>query len=155
MAARRDYYEVLGVPPDADSTAIKNAFRQLARRYHPDISTEPDAEQRFREIAEAYSVLSDPAKRASYDAQGSAGRAGASAEDLWGGIDLADILGPGMPGFGGLFDRLFGQAAAGPPRGQDLRADLVIPLRRVRTGGKETVTITRAGPLFAVRGQRR
>jgi len=50
MAARRDYYVVLGVPPDADSTAIKNAFRQLARRYHPDISTEPDAEQRFREM---------------------------------------------------------------------------------------------------------
>src|SRR5271166_1053 len=146
MAARRDYYEVLGVPPDADSTAIKNAFRQLARRYHPDISTEPDAEQRFREIAEAYGVLSDPAKRASYDAQGFAGLAGASAEDLWGGIDLADILGPGMTAFGGLFDRLFGQAAAGPPRGQDLRADLVIPLRRVRTGGKETVTITRPGP---------
>lgn len=146
MAARRDYYEVLGVPPDADSTAIKNAFRQLARRYHPDISTEPDAGQRFREIAEAYGVLSDPAKRASYDAQGFAGLAGASAEDLWGGIDLADILGPGMPGFGGLFDRLFGQASAGPPRGQDLRADLVIPLRRVRTGGKETVTIARPGP---------
>ena len=53
MAARRDYYEVLGVPPDADAAAIRNAFRQLARRYHPDISTEPDAEQRFTEIAEA------------------------------------------------------------------------------------------------------
>jgi hypothetical protein len=50
MAARRHYYEVLGVPPDADSTAIKNAFRQLARRYYPDISTEPDAEQGFREM---------------------------------------------------------------------------------------------------------
>lgn len=145
MAARRDYYEVLGVPRDADERAIEDVFRQLARRYDPDISTEPDAEQRFREIAEAYGVLSDPAKRASYDAQGFAGLAGASAEDLWGGIDLADILGPGMPGFGGLFDRLFGQASAGPPRGQDLRADLVIPLRRVRTGGKETVTITRPG----------
>jgi len=145
MAARRDYYEVLGVPHDADSAAIKNAFRQLARRYHPDISTEPDAGQRFREIAEAYGVLSDPARRASYDAHGFAGLAGVSAEDLWGGLDLGDILGPGMPGFGGLFDRLFGQAA-GPPRGADLRADLVIPLERVLTGGKETVTITRPGP---------
>src|SRR5208282_6862489 len=137
MTASGDYYEMLGVPHDADAKTIKNAFRQLARRYHPDVSTEPDAEQRFREIAEAYGVLSDPAKRASYDAQGFAGLAGASAEDLWGGIDLADILGPGMPGFGSV--------AAGPPRGQDLRADLVIPLRRVRTGGKETVTITRPG----------
>src|SRR6516164_190605 len=78
-----DYYEVLGVPRDADTTTIKDAFRKLARRYHPDISTEPDAEQRFREIAEAYGVLSDPAKRASYDVQGSAGLAGATAEDLW------------------------------------------------------------------------
>jgi molecular chaperone DnaJ len=91
-------------------------------------------------------VLSDPAKRASYDAHGFAGLAGVSAEDLWGGLDLADILGPGMPGFGGLFDRLFGQTAPGPPRGADLRADLVIPLRRVLTGGKQTVTITRPGP---------
>ena len=154
MAARRDYYEVLGVPPDADSTAIKNVFRQLARRYHPDISTEPDAEQRFREIAEAYGVLSDPAKRASYDAQGFAGLAGASAEDLWGGIDFADILGPGMPGFGGLFDRLFRQAAAGPPRPGPARrpGDPAAPGadRRERDGHDHP-----AGPLFAVRGQRR
>ena len=54
-----DYYEVLGVPRDADTTTIKDAFRKLARRYHPDISTEPDAEQRFKETAEAYGVLSD------------------------------------------------------------------------------------------------
>ncbi len=61
MAARRDYYEVLGVPRDADSAAIKTAFRQLARRYHPDVSAGPDAGQRFREAAEAYAR---PARRA-------------------------------------------------------------------------------------------
>ena len=116
MTVSRDYYEVLGVPRDADAKTIKNAFRQLARRYHPDISTEPDAEQRFKEIAEAYGVLSDPAKRASYDAQGSAGLAGATAEDLWGGIDFADIFGSGAAAFGSLFERLFGPAAAGPQR---------------------------------------
>jgi DnaJ-class molecular chaperone len=92
MAGRRDYYEVLGVPRDADAKTIKSAFRVLARRYHLDISTEPDAEQRFREIAEAYGVLSDPARRASYDTRGFAGLAGTSAEDLWGGIYFADIF---------------------------------------------------------------
>ena len=117
MTAPGDYYEMLGVPRDADAKTIKNAFRQLARRYHPDTSTEPDAEQRFKEIAEAYGVLSDPAKRASYDAQGAAGLGGATAEDLWGGIDFADIFGPAAPAFGGLFERLFGAAAAGPASG--------------------------------------
>ena len=57
MTVSGDFYEVLGVPRDADTKAIKNAFRQLARRYHPDTSTEPDAEQRFKQIAEAYGVL--------------------------------------------------------------------------------------------------
>jgi molecular chaperone DnaJ len=145
MTVSRDYYEVLGVPRDADPKTIKNAFRQLARRYHPDTSTEPDAEQRFKEIAEAYGVLSDPAKRAGYDAQGSAGLAGATAEDLWGGIDFADIFGSGSAAFGGLFERLFGPPAADPPRGQDVRLDLVISLDEVLTGGKQDVTIRRPG----------
>jgi molecular chaperone DnaJ len=141
-----DYYEVLGVPRDADTTTIKDAFRQLARRYHPDISTEPDAEQRFKEIAEAYGVLSDPAKRASYDAQGSAGLAGATAEDLWGGIDFADIFGPGAGAFGSLFERLFGPAAAGRQPGGDVHLDLAISLEEVLTGGTQEVTICRPGP---------
>ena len=135
MTGSGDYYEVLGVPRDADAKTIKNAFRQLARRYHPDTSTEPDAEQWFKEIAEAYGVLSDPARRASYDAQGSAGLAGATAEDLWGGIDLTDIFGSGAPEFGTLFERLFGPAAAGPPRGEDVHLDLVISLEKVLAGG--------------------
>ena len=86
-ATRRDYYEVLGVPRDADARAIKNAFRRLARKYHPDRSTEPDAEERFKEIAEAYGVLADPAKRASYDAQGFSAVAGVPPDDLWPGTD--------------------------------------------------------------------
>src|SRR5512142_1254704 len=139
MTVSGDYYQVLGVPRDADTKTIKDAFRRLARRYHPDISTEPDAEQRFREIAEAYGVLSDPARRASYDAQGSAGLAGATAEDLWGGIDFADIFGAGAPAFGSLFERLFGPAAAGPQRGQDVHLDLVIALEEGLTGGNHAV----------------
>ena len=146
MAACRDYYQVLGVPRDADAKAIKGAFRRLARRYHPDTSTDPDAEQRFREVAEAYGVLSDPARRASYDAEGFAGLAGASAEDLWGGIDFAGIFGPGAPGFGGLFERLFGRPGAGPARGEDLRVDLILSLHQVLTGGKRVVSISRPGP---------
>ena len=146
MTVSRDYYEVLGVPRDADTKMIKNAFRQLARRYHPDTSTEPDAEQRFKEIAEAYGVLSDPAKRVSYDAQGSAGLAGATAEDLWGGIDFADIFGSGAAAFGNLFERLFEPAAASPQRGEDIHLDLVISLDEVLTGGNHAVTIRRPGP---------
>jgi len=146
MTVSGDYYEVLGVARDADAKAIRDAFRQLARRYHPDISSEPDAEQRFKEIAEAYGVLSDPARRASYDAQGSAGLAGATAEDLWGGIDFADIFGSGATAFGGLFERLFGPAAAGPLRGQDVRLDLEISLEEVLTGGNHAVVIRRPGP---------
>jgi molecular chaperone DnaJ len=146
MNAGHDYYQVLGVPRDADAKALKKAFRQLARRYHPDTSTEPDAGQRFREIAEAYAVLSDPAKRASYDAHGFAGLAGTSAEDLWGGIDFADIFGPGMPGFGGLFERLFGRPEAGPPRGEDVRVDLALSLGQLMTGGKQEISISRPGP---------
>jgi len=66
--AKRDYYEVLGVPRGADAAAIKDAFRKLAMQYHPDRNKEPGAEERFKEIAEAYAVLSDPKKRADYDA---------------------------------------------------------------------------------------
>ncbi|MGE5132231.1 MAG: DnaJ domain-containing protein, partial [Gemmatimonadota bacterium] len=145
MAARRDYYQVLGVPRDADARAIKDAFRRLARRYHPDTSTEPDAEDRFKEIAEAYGVLSDPARRRDYDATGFAGLAGASPEDLWGGIDFADVFGA-AEGFGDLFGRLFGHAAAGPPRGGDIQVEVTVPLRQVLKGGKRTVTIPRARP---------
>ena len=146
MTASGDYYEVLGVPRDADAKTIKNAFRQLARRYHPDTSTERDAEQRFKEIAEAYGVLSDPAKRASYDARGSVGLAGATAEDLWGGIDFADVFGPGAAAFGGLFERLFGPSAAGRLRGEDVRMDLAVSLDEVLAGGAQTVMIHRPGP---------
>ena len=153
MTIPRDYYEVLGVPRDADTTTIKDAFRQLARRYHPDISTEPDAEQRFKETAEAYGVLSDPAKRASYDAQGSAGLAGATAEDLWDGIDFADIFGPGAGAFGSLFWRLFPPSAAAAQPGGDVHLDLIISLEEVLTGGNHAVTIRRPGPCPQCQGR--
>jgi molecular chaperone DnaJ len=148
---QRDYYEILGVPRDADEKTIKDAFRRLALKYHPDRSTEPDAEERFKQIAEAYAVLSDPRKRAEYDAHGFPGVAGFTPEDLWSGIDFGDLFEDlGFPGFdagGGLFERLFGRRRRrGPPRGADIEVPLPVSLGRVATGGQETVTIHRPGP---------
>jgi molecular chaperone DnaJ len=145
--AQRDYYEVLGVPRDADQQAIKDAFRQLALRYHPDRNKEPGAEERFKEIAEAYAVLSDPKKRSEYDARGFAGVAGFSPEDLFGGIDFGDLFrGLGFDvdvGAGGLFDRLFRRRRAGPARGRDVELVLEVPLERVANGGEEVIRFTR------------
>lgn len=146
---QRDYYEVLGIPRDADAKAIKNAFRNLALKYHPDRNKSPDAEARFKEIAEAYAVLSDPRKRGDYDARGFAGVAGFTPEDLFGGVDFQEIfrdLGFGFdfgPGAGGLFDRLFRRRRAGPARGQDVSIDLAVPLATILHGGEETVRYAR------------
>ena len=149
--ARRDYYEVLGVQRDADAGAIKDAFRKLALQYHPDRNKSPDAEGRFKQIAEAYAVLSDPRKRADYDARGFASVEGFSPEDFFGGVDFGDLFrdlgfGFGLDAGGGLFDRLFGRRArrrAGPRPGGDLEVELTIPLERVGGGGKETVRVAR------------
>jgi molecular chaperone DnaJ len=151
MAAQRDYYEVLGVPREADQKAIKDAFRTLALKFHPDRNREPGAEERFKEIAEAYAVLSDPQKRAEYDRGGFAGLSGFSPEDLFGGVDFEDILG-GLgfnfgfergPGGGGLFDRFFRRRHAGPMPGDNLEVDVVLPLERIAQGGEETVRLSR------------
>jgi molecular chaperone DnaJ len=147
MAAPRDYYDVLGVPRDADEKRIKDAFRELALKYHPDRDKSPGAEERFKEIAEAYAVLSDPKKRAAYDARGFAGVAGYSSEDLFGGIDFADLfrdLGFGLD-LGGetLFDRFFRRRRAGPARGADIEVQLAVPLERIHRGGDEVVQYAR------------
>lgn len=146
--AQRDYYEVLGVPRGADQKAVKDAFRRLALKYHPDRNKSPEAEDRFKEIAEAYAVLSDPKKRADYDARGFAGVADYSAEDLFGGIDFGDVFGDmwrdlGFGLGGGLFDRLFRHRRAGPARGRDLELELSVTLERIDQGGEETVRFTR------------
>jgi molecular chaperone DnaJ len=144
--AKRDYYEVLGLARDADARAIKDAFRTLAMKYHPDRNKDPGAEDRFKEIAEAYAVLSDPKKRGDYDAGGFAGVAGFSPEDLFGGIDFDSIFADfGFGLGGGMFDRLFRHRRAGPSRGADLQIDAVVPLEKIAAGGEETIRFSRTG----------
>lgn len=159
---QRDYYQVLGVSSDADEAAIKDAFRTLALKYHPDRNKEPGAEEKFKEIAAAYAVLSDPEKRRAYDARGFAGVSGYSDEDLFSTIDFGDLFGDvgfdfGGIGFdigrgGGLFERLFGRQRRGPPKGRDLQIDLQIPLSRIVTGGEEKIAFTGTASCRACRG---
>ena len=118
----KDYYDTLGISRNADTQEIKSAFRRLARQYHPDVSQEPGAEEKFKELNEAYEVLSDDEKRARYDRFGHAGVNGAA--------------GGGAPGFGGfedifdIFNSAFGEAVTGRRRssttGGDRRVDVTI-----------------------------
>jgi len=108
LSEKRDYYEVLGVERGASQDDIKRSFRKLAFKYHPDRNKEPDAEERFKEISEAYAVLSDDQKRQQYDRFGHAGISGAySTEDIFRGADFSSIF--REMGFGDdLFSRIFG-----------------------------------------------
>ncbi len=143
----RDYYEVLGVPRNASQEDIKRAYRQLARKYHPDVSTEPDAEERFKEVNAAYEVLSDSEKRAMYD------RFGTDVPNGFGGFDFggaardpfdifAEVFGNlgGFGGFGG-----FGQTgrATGPQRGNDVRGSLDLTFEEAVFGVEKDVEVQR------------
>lgn len=154
VSTQRDYYEVLGVAKDADQKAIKDAFRSLALKYHPDRNKEAGAEDRFKEIAEAYAILSDPKKRAEYDARGFAGVEGFSREDLFGGINFEDIFG-GLNfdfGGGGLFDGFFHRRHKGQSRGANIEVELFIPLERVANGGEEQLRLNHPAPCRACHG---
>ncbi len=146
---------MLGVAKDADQKAIKDAFRTLAMKFHPDRNKEPDAEERFKEIAEAYAVLSDPKKRAEYDARGFAAVEDFSQEDLYSGINFEDIFGGLNFDFGGgnPFEGFFrGRRHAGPARGANIEVELTIPLERVESGGEERVRLGRPAPCRACYG---
>ncbi|MDP2873094.1 MAG: molecular chaperone DnaJ [Bacillota bacterium] len=145
MAVERDYYEILGIGRDASDEEIKRAFRQMARQNHPDANPgDPVAEERFKEINEAYEVLRDPDKRAAYDRFGHAGVNGRG---------VAGGGGPGSPfgGFEDIFDMFFGGAARGgrgarpqsPARGADLELGLEIELREAADGLEREVDIDR------------
>ncbi len=147
-APKRDYYEVLGVARDSGPGAIKDAFRKLALEYHPDRNKAPQAQERFKEIAEAYAVLCDPRKRSEYDARGFAG------------VPLDDLFGPGGfesvfgdLGFGErIFERFFGGRRRGPPRGEDIRVEAPMPLERIARGGEETIRYARLAACGACKG---
>lgn len=149
MSTQRDYYEVLGVERDADDKAIKDAFRKLTLKYHPDRNKSPEAEERFKEIAEAYAILSDADKRRQYDQKGFAGVADFSAEDLFGGINFGDLFGDMGFNFGGgsAFDNFFHR---GPrqraSRGKDMEIMVRVPLERIASGGGEVVRFHRQAP---------
>jgi molecular chaperone DnaJ len=142
---KRDYYEVLGVPRDADDNAIKSAYRKLARQYHPDVNRASDAGERFKEINEAYEVLSDAEKRSVYDryghaaAQGGFGQGGGSPFGGFGGFgDISDIF---DEFFGGGMGR--GGRQRGPARGNDLRYDLEITFQEAVFGTEKELEIPR------------
>ena len=151
--SKRDYYEVLGVGKEADQKDIKSAYRKLALKYHPDRSQEPDAEERFKEISEAYAVLFDSDKRKQYDQFGHAGIDGRySQEDLFRGVDFEDLLrgfgfAGGFGGGGSIFDIFFGGGGRGgrrgPGRGRDLRYDLNMTLEEVAAGLETTIEVPR------------
>ena len=143
-----DYYEVLGVPRDADQDTIRRAYRKLARQYHPDVNSDSDAEERFKEIGEAYEVLSDAEKRERYDRLGARWRETEreapeeSFEDFFAHQGFGDGI---RADFGDdLFEALFGARAgraAGPLRGRDVEALLELSLEDALTGGRRRLTL--------------
>ena len=151
MAAAQDFYAVLGVPRDAGEADVKKAYRKLAMEFHPDRNNgDKAAEEKFKEITEAYEVLRDPEKRAAYDRYGVAGvrGAGARAEGGFGysHFDLSEALSVFMRDFGGLggFDAFFGggeRAQRDRRRGQDLKVALKLTLAEVATGTTKTVRV--------------
>ena len=136
MTTERDYYEVLGVERGAADGDIKKAFRRLAQQWHPDVNKEPEAQERFKEINEAYQVLSDPQRRQAYDMFGRAGVGGAGGDAGFG---------AGFAGFTDIFDAFFGGSMAGAARrarsqtGSDLRYDLRISFQEAVLGTEKEI----------------
>jgi molecular chaperone DnaJ len=141
MAAnKRDYYEVLGIGRQAGNDEIKKAYRRLAREYHPDVNKNSDAESRFKEINEAYEVLSNEQKRTAYDRFGHAGTQGGFATDFSGFGGFSDIFEEFFGGFAGA--RGASQRRA-PRRGADLRYDLTITFEEAIFGVEKEIEISR------------
>lgn len=155
----KDYYKVMGVERDASQDDIKRAYRKLARKYHPDVSSEADAEDRFQQLQEAYEVLKDPDKRAAYDQLGSAWRDGQDfrpppdwrTDTGFGGGFSGGFAGGDAEAFSDFFESLFGdrgrhrRSGFGDGfhgRGQDQFARLDITLEEAYEGGRKRVTLT-------------
>jgi curved DNA-binding protein len=160
----KDYYGVMGVERDASQDEIKRAYRKLARKYHPDVSKEADAEARFKELGEAYEVLKDPEKRAAYDKLGADWKAGQDFQpppDWNEGFEFhgGEFTGATAEEFSDFFDTLFGRGAGGGgfsrssrqgfrARGEDTYAKILIDLEDAYTGKSRAVTLehTEIGP---------
>src|SRR5215469_16172363 len=142
----RDYYDILGVQRGCDDAALKTSFRKLAMEHHPDRNGGcEEASARFKEVNEAYSVLSDPQKRAAYDRFGHAGVNGAGAG--FNGAQFHDVGDIFNEVFGDVFGDMFGrqrQQSRGPARGQDLRYDLEISLEQAYAGSEVEITVPAA-----------
>ncbi len=145
MANERDYYEVLGVSKTASEDEIKKAYRSLAKKYHPDVSKEPNAEEKFKEVQKAYDCLSDPSKRENYDRYG-------TEDPMQGGFGGAGgFSGFGGSGFGGfedIFSSFFGGGRArsnpnAPQKGNDVRTRVELTFEEAAFGVKKTMTLNR------------
>jgi len=161
MADKRDFYEVLGVDKNATQKQIKDAYRRLARKLHPDVNPDPSAADQFKEVGEAYSILSDDDKRAQFDRFGHAAfqpSAGPGAGGFPGGVsfDVEDLFGGGgagrgggMGGFGDIFEDLFGAAVGGARhsrmarKGADLQFVIDLTLEDVASGIKKDLRYRR------------
>jgi len=149
----KDYYDVLGVSREASQDEIRRAYRRLAREYHPDLNADPDAEERFKELGEAYEVLSDPDKRGRYDRLGAQWRAQERApgsgdfEDFFAGQGFDRDMGPEFRDgvFSEFFERLFGDGAvprpSGPLRGRDIEAVLELSLEDALAGARRRLSL--------------
>jgi molecular chaperone DnaJ len=151
-----DYYSVLGVSATASDDDIKKAYRKLAMRYHPDRNGgAKESEERFKEITEAYDVLRDPAKRASYDRFGEAGLRGGGAGGGFHHVDLSEALNIFMRDFGGFagFEEMFGGRSRGGPRtGADLKVTVPLTLEEVATGVEKEIKLRLLDPCDACEG---
>jgi curved DNA-binding protein len=153
----KDYYKVMGLSRDATQDEIKRAYRKLARKYHPDVSKEPDAEAHFKELGEAYEVLKDPEKRAAYDRLGKGWREGQEFRPPPGWDQGFEFRSGGFSGadasqFSDFFESLFGQGFAWGgggrqqefrARGEDTRAKMIIDLNDAYQGATRTVSLKR------------
>lgn len=154
----RDYYDILGVDREAPQDAIKQAYRRLARKYHPDVSKEPDADKKFKDLGEAYEVLKDPEKRAAYDKFGNNWQNGQDFEPPPNWDAGFEFRGAGYTGgadgeYSDFFETLFGRSGytgGGGRRtsfrmkGEDQHAKIVIPLQEAYKGSKQAITLSRA-----------